>query len=379
MPENSFDHYLPQHQGKSLSQNLSYKLKKANKSFENDQNSNDISYSDINSKRKMMSPFAFIKPPAILTQVIKRNTKFRLQTQNLSLRQKYKTSTQLNAKSRGNASFGQNILGNDQPDLSNLQMSFLNRNTIEPYIKLKDINELYDTLSEKNIKETPFLKEMLNKDFNFPEFIDFVWDTWKKETHEIATFARRTSIRNRIFSVISKASSSRKKAGDSNDTSPISIKSRKNKLNSFGDYMTMYKEKTFLEQNKKEINVNEVKEKGMYGILEELQYPSISEANVISKTREACRKFYLQKLKLREQMLKKLDSVASERPFMANYKQKSLIQNGIQNISSYEEEEKNDSHNNKRSNTRNVNVNKKNYSEQLSNFLIFKMLIYRCI
>ena len=258
-------------------------------------------------------PYSLIKPP---NHVLKSGRKCVHQhhastaNRNFSLGRGFRNKSSLSTNNRSENTGEEN-------NGTNLQLSYIDHHQIHPYISLKSIHELYEALQVRNIMETPLLKAMKNKDFSLTEFIGFVWDKCQQDTATKKLLQKdRLRKRNTIQFV---PIIHRIKLPEKTTT--------KLKTLTFGDYINMFKDKLKQEQSKHDIDIKALREKGTFEMMKEVLNPSLNELNPVKRTREACREYYLKKIILRNEMLKRLDNVASDRPFAAKFKKKCLADN----------------------------------------------------
>ncbi len=267
--------------------------------------------------KSIASPYRLIRPPAIILQPLRNFGKYRLQQirHNKTSQDAYSSNPSRNCPHNA-SSYSENSCGGTTEPIN---LSFVSQRPVTPYIALKGINELYEALQEKHVKDSPFVKGGgKEKAFSFLDFIDFSYDKWVESATGPSPRERRKRKGVSLLPIISvkKASEDSRSSGMSPTTNP----KRAQKVGSFEEYAKLFREKKRHEGKKAAIDVDQLKRAGVLPMIEEVLNPTESELDMVGQTRAACKDFYLRKRRMREDVVKKLDAMGSERPYAAKVK-----------------------------------------------------------
>ena len=240
---------------------------------------------------KPISKYTFVKPSRIfLTPLKKSNTEFSICDNHLNV--------DLTKK-------------NDNL----IQLSYIDNKSIEPYISLKTIDELYNSMQERSTKKFPFIKNSNTKGESLSEFLGFVCNTWIKSKNVKPNY-KKNLLNNK--NKPGHLSSIRRNNSEKDKNSIIQLK--RAKIQNFNDGLKLYEEEEKLKEAKKKLDISKWSNTGYMEILDEIYIPSIKETNTINNTREAFRCYYLEKERLHKDIVKKLNCTITERPFVLKFK-----------------------------------------------------------
>ena len=250
----------------------------------NDYSERRISHSNTMCRRKTITKYTFMKPTKYCLTPLKQSLAKSVAENNnyMNLNEEFKNS--MNHKGL-------------------VQLSYIDSKPIQPYISLKSIDELYDSLQEKVMRNSIFIRNS-NKDYSLDDFMNFFCNRWIKTT-EIMRPKQKSKIKKYGLDATQRSIEDR--------NSVLVFKANRSKLENFTDCVELYKETELLKKIKYKIDINELRKKGYLKVMNEIYKPTATELNTVSQIKDTFKKYYLGKQRLHNDILNKLESSNTER------------------------------------------------------------------
>jgi len=203
-------------------------------------------------------------------------------------------------------------------DMENIKTSYIDSKQIEPYVKLRTIDELFDSLQKRIMKDSPFVRNAKQNGVSLLNFMNFFCESWIKTSNRknAKTNLKERDSKKNLISII--------KANASENNSHSLLQSKKAKISNFAECIKMYKDKERIKKLKQEFKLNKAREEESTGIVNRILDPKIPELNIIKNTKELFKCFYLNKQRLRNEMINKLNCTTTERGFAVRIKKDCL-------------------------------------------------------
>lgn len=208
-----------------------------------------------------------------------------------------------------------------------IQHSYIDSKQVEPYIALKSIDELFDSLQERVMKDSPFVRHSKHSGLSLLEFINFFCESWIKASRVVTKGEGKKGIRRSSLISMIKGNA---KSGQ------LRMLSKKAAISNFEECIKMFREKERIKKLKQEFRLDRGREKSDIEKVREIIDPKIPGLNAVKDTKELFKRFYIKKQRLQNEMKSKLNYTISERGFTVKIKRNCLNQDSatVQNLKS---------------------------------------------